>query len=84
MPEPQPGHDPFPAWPAGHAEQLCLLLETAHPAPDLHDVLVCDVLSCHVLAGHAPQTTFADAEHADVCFLPAPHVPQLLQLAWLP
>ena len=41
----------MPAWPLGHAEQLCLLVETAHPLPLLHDVDECEGLFCHVLSG---------------------------------
>ena len=40
---------------------------TAHPAPDLHDD-VCDVLSCQVLEGHAPQTMLLSASQAAACF----------------
>ena len=64
----QPGHDPLPAWPVGHDAQLCLLPETAQPDPLLHDVSVCELLSCHVLSGHAPQTMLLSASQAAVCF----------------
>ena len=81
---PQAGHEPVPAVPAPHAEHADLAPFTAHPAPDLHDVATCEPLSCHVLDGHAPHTTLADAEHAEFSFWPAPHEPHVLQLACPP
>ena len=80
-PLPQSAHAPVPLFPAAHVEHALLPPLTAHPAPDLHDVDVCELLSCHVLAGHAPQTTLLSASQAAVCLCPAPHAPQLLQLA---
>ena len=82
MPEGQFPQDPVPTWPAGQSAHALFALLTAHPLPLLHEVEVCDDESCHVLAGHAPQTRFAVVEHALVCFCPAPQEPQLLQVAF--
>ena len=69
----QSGHAPVPAVPVAHAVQLVCSVFTAQPAPLLHDVSVCAVLSCHVVAGQSAHARFAVAEHAAVCLSPLPH-----------
>ena len=69
--------DPVPLVPAAQPEHAVLPLLTAHPAPDLQLVPVC-APSCHVLAGHAPQTMLAVVEHAVLRFCPAGHVAHVL------
>ena len=76
----QAEHDPVPAWPAGHAVQLCLFDETAQPSPDLHEVEWWLLLSCHFALGQLPHAMFELLEHAEVRFLPVPHEPQLLHV----
>ena len=68
LPAPHPGHEPVPAWPAGHDAQDDLPPLTAQPDPLLQPDNVCDVLSCQVLEGHAPQTMLLSASQAAVCF----------------